>query len=108
MLRRIVVTRSQEPLRTAWATRSFAAAGAALDNTIKVSGMLFDEQYHPVRVPGETVLSLTRPATVGFNYAAMVDATRPAAYGMRAVFDNEEAIERLKAEKSTEVVGVFV
>jgi subtilisin family serine protease len=109
MLRRIVVTRGHEELRAAWRTRSFTAgASSTLRQSMQVPGMHIDETYHPVRVPGQTALSLNPAATRNFNYESLSDVNRPAAYGVRAMFDDEAAIERAKASIGTELVGVFV
>lgn len=108
MIRRIVLTRGREELRTAWAARSFAAAGTVLASAVGVRGMSFDENYHPVRVPGESSLRLSRPRSLGFDYRSLHDANRRgAAYAVRAEFEDEEAVERMKAERGEEVVGVF-
>lgn len=107
MVRKIVLTRGHEWLRDSWDAKSFAPAGIKLQADIKTAGMEFDETYHPVRVPGESALKLAQPAAVGFNYGAMSDASRPAAYSVRAVFDDEDAVERLKADRPDEVIGVY-
>lgn len=107
MVRKIVLTRGHEWLRAGWNERSFAPAGTRLRSEIKTRGMEFDETYHPVRVPGESALKLSRPPAVGFNYRAMSDISRRAAYSVRAVFDDEEAVERLKADRADEIIGVY-
>ena len=107
MIRKIVMTRGHEWLRSGWTTRSFAPAGAGLQKEIKTAGMSFDENYHPVRVPGESVLKLSQPKAVGFNYSALSDTSKPAAYSVRALFDDEDAVERLKADRADEVIGVY-
>lgn len=107
MLRKIVLTRGHEWLRDGWRSRSFAAAGTGLQKEIKVAGMDFDEGYHPVRVPGEPALRFAQPVALGFNYSTLSDVARPAAYSVRAVFNDEDAIERLKADRASEVIGVY-
>src|SRR5438874_12292570 len=112
MIRRIVVTRGHEFLRSAWANRSFAVAGLELEKQIKVRGVEFDSHYHPVRVPGKGKYTLTPARALGFNYGDLVNAqpepNRPANYAIVAQFDDEEAVERLKADKKEEVAGVYV
>ena len=112
MLRRIVLTRGHEPLRDAWRARSFIASNAAslLDKRVKVRGMVFDESYHPVRVTGESGLAVAQPMALGFNYRALDlhGVNEPgAAYATRAMFDDEEAIERMKSDRADEVIGVY-
>lgn len=104
MLRRIVLVRSHEPLAAGWTARSFGPAGSHLAATLKVSGMQLDEKYHPVRVTGRMGLPGERPTALGFNYARVGPVTN---YALRAEFDDEEAIERLRQDRREEVVGVY-
>ncbi len=104
MIRRIVLIRSHEPLEAGWAAKSFGPAGQLLTATVKVRGMLFDEKYHPVRVPGRIGMPAERPIAAGFNYAAVGPMTT---YAVRSEFEDEEAIERLRQDRRQEVVGVF-
>lgn len=104
MLRRIVLIRSLAPLEDGWIARSFAPAGPLLTLSIKVSGMEWDEEYHPVRVLGRIGVPAELPEAEGFNYAS----TGPiSSYAVRSEFDNEDAIERLLYDRRQEVVGVF-
>ena len=112
MLRRIVLTRGHEPLREAWDARSFGVARAAslLEKNIKVKGMVFDERYHPVRVPGESGLSVAQPTALGFDYHNIgLHAVRKpgAAYATVGMFDDHEAVERLKSDRPDEIIGVY-
>jgi subtilisin family serine protease len=75
-----------------------------LDRTIKVSGMRFDEKYHPVRVSGRVALPPERPTARGFNYGNVEAVTT---YGVRCEFEDEGAIERLRHERAQDVVGIF-
>jgi len=93
MLRRIVVVRRQESLAAAWRARSFATAGATLDR-LTVSGMHVDEQYPPVRLTGRAAAAAERPAARGFNYRTGL--SQQSVFVVRALFDDQEAIERLK------------
>jgi subtilisin family serine protease len=104
MLRRIVLIRSHEPLEASWSARSFAPAGLLLENTIKVAGMQFDEKYHPALVAGRIAVPAERPSAKGFNYGRVGAVT---AYSVRAEFDDEEAIERLRHDRRQEVIGVY-
>ena len=104
MLRRIVVVRRQESLAAAWRARSFATAGTTLDR-LSVSGMHVDEQYPPVRLTGRAAATAERPAARGFNYGTGL--SQQSAFVVRALFDDQEAIERLKRERGGEVAGVF-
>jgi subtilisin family serine protease len=112
MLRRIVLTKGHEPLKNAWNARSFAASSAAslLDTKVKVQGMVFDEGYHPVRVTGESALAMEQPLALGFNYRSLAlhAVNEPgAAYATRGMFDDEDAIERMKSDRGEEVIGVY-
>jgi hypothetical protein len=107
MLRRIVVTRAHEPLGDAFRARSFGPAEPVLRESVKVRGMEFDETLHPVRVPGAPALRLLRPEASGFNYRDLARPKGPSAYAVRARFDDQEAIERLRADRRGEVIGVF-
>ncbi len=112
MLRRIVLTRGHEPLRDAWNARSFSVAPAAslLEKDVKVKGMVFDERYHPVRVPGESGLTVAQPTALGFDYHNIgLHAVRKsgAAYATVGLFDNHDAVERLKYDRADEVIGVY-
>ena len=107
MLRRIVLTRSHEPLGEAFRTRSFGPAGAILEQAVKVRGMDFDESLHPVRIFGGPALRVARPSAAGFNYGGLHDSSGPRVYAMRADFQDQDAIERLRSDKKDEVVGVF-
>jgi hypothetical protein len=104
MLRRIVLVRRQEALNAAWLGRSFSAAGNTLDR-LKVAGMEFDASYHPVRLSGRATAPAERPAARGFNYGTGL--RQESVYALRTLFDDPEAIERLKREQGADVAGVF-
>ena len=105
MHRRIVLLRSLKPLQQAWGRRSFALVGSLLETAIKVSGMVFDERYHPVRILGRIAPPVERPAARGFNYGN-VDAVTT--YSVRCEFEDEDAIARLRHDRAEDVIGVFV
>lgn len=107
MLRRIVVTRSHEPLGDAFRARSFGPAGSILHQAVKVSGMEFDDKLHPVRIPGAPALRLAQPRAAGFNYRDLSRPEAPGAFAVRALFDDQEAIDRLRADRKGEVIGIF-
>lgn len=107
MIRRIVLIRSHDWLRDAWERRSFAVAGLNLENAIKVRGTQFDEGYHPVWVAGNAAFTLSQPQAAGFNYRSLFSVEAPPTYSVRAEFEDEEAIARLKTDRQGEVVGVF-
>lgn len=96
MHRRIVMIRRHEWLQRAWQTRSFKSAGLELEKQLKVAGLALDETYHPVRVPGHARSPGERPV------ARAIDA-----YAVRARFDDEEAVSRLRRERTVDIVGVF-
>jgi subtilisin family serine protease len=104
MMRRIVLIRRREPLEEGWSTRSFAAAGAFLDTSIKVQGVQFDERYYPVRVSGRITLPADRPTAMGYNYGDVGPVTT---FSVRSEFEDEEAIARLRLDRRQEVVGVY-
>src|SRR5216683_594316 len=106
MPRRIVLVGKGESLQRAWRSRSFGLAGADLERLLHVAGFALDDTYHPVRVAGRLGPPAERPAARGFRYA------RPGggpidSYAVRAIFDDEEAVHRLRRERGTDVVGVF-
>jgi len=105
MIRRIVLVRKHEPLEASWHARSFSMAGPLLDSTIKVTGMEFDDKYHAVAVSGRAGVAADRPVASGFNYR---DVGAVTTYSLRAQFDDEEAVQRLRRDRREEVVGVFV
>jgi subtilisin family serine protease len=107
MLRRIVVTRAHPSLREAFRARSFGPAGHLLRHAVEVRGMEFDDRLHPIRVPGASALGLLRPQAAGFSYRALTGPRGPSAYALRARFDDQDAIERLRADRPGEVVGVY-
>src|SRR2546422_238748 len=104
MPRCIVLIRSHEPLREGWRKRSFSPAGPLLDSRVKVSGVRFDETYHPVQVLRRIGGGDDPPVASGFNYGRVGPA---ATYAVRAEFDESDAIERLRRERQPEIVGVF-
>lgn len=104
MIRRIVLIRSHEPLEAGWSARSFSQAGGFLDRSIKVQGVQFDENYHPVRVTGRAAPPSDRPAAMGFDYREVGPVTT---YSVRSEFDDEEAVQRLRSDRRQEVVGVY-
>lgn len=104
MLRRIVLVRRQESLTAAWTRRSFSTAGTTLER-MKVSGMQFDETYPPVRLSGRAAAAAERPAARGFNYGTGL--RQECVFAVRTLFDDQEAIERLKRERAGDVAGVF-
>lgn len=104
MVRRIVLIRRHEPLEAGWSAKSFAAAGSFLDQSIQVRGMRFDDKYHPVRVTARIGPREDRPVASGFNYGVVGPV---ATYSTRAEFDDDEAVERLRADKRDEIVGVY-
>ena len=96
--RRILLIRRQEWLHQAWQTRSFKSVGLELERLVMVTGLAFDDTYHPV-----PVLTHAWPSR-GFRYErpGPVDT-----YAVRASFDDEEAASRLRRERDEVVVGVF-
>lgn len=107
MLRRIVVTRAHESLRDAFRARSFGPAGHMLRHAASVRGMQFDEKLHPVRIPGASAIRHQRPRAAGFNYRTLTSPRAPSAYAVRARFDDQDAIDRLRADRRTEIFGVY-
>src|SRR5262245_19785965 len=102
MLRRILVVRREESLGQAARARSFGPAAPHLSRAALTPGMAFDETYHPVRLTGRSAILAERPRAMGFNYDASV--ARDDAYAVRATFDDEEAIERLRRDRPGEVL----
>lgn len=104
MQRRIVLIRKYDWLHRAWQSRSFATAGGELERQLKVLGLALDDTYHPVRVPGRIGPWSDLPAARGFDYArrGLIDT-----YAVRASFDDEEAVSRLRRDRGADVIGVF-
>src|SRR5437867_290475 len=106
MPRRIVLVGKGESLDRAWRSRSFGHAGADLERLLHVPGFAPDVTYHPVRVAGRLGSPADRPAARGFRYAGSGGGPIDS-YAVRAIFDDEEAVHRLRRERGTDVVGVF-
>src|SRR3989442_15370028 len=103
MPRCIVLIRSHEPLQDGWRKRSFAPAGSLLDSRVKVAGVRFDETYHPVQVLRRIGGGDDPPDARGFNYGAVGPADT---YAPRVEVDDEDAIERPRRGRQSEIVGV--
>jgi subtilisin family serine protease len=103
-MRRIVLVRQHEWLEAAAAARAFGAAASALHEHVAVRGMAFDEAYHPVAVRGRVGPRGEYARAAGFDYATVAPMTT---YCVRTEFDDEEAVERLRADRAFEVVGVY-
>ena len=106
MPRRIVLVGKGESLHRAWRSRSFGLAGAELESLLHVAGFALDDTYHPVRVAGRLGPAAERPAARGFHYARSGGGPIDT-YAVRAIFDDEEAVHRLRRERGMDVVGVF-
>src|SRR2546422_68701 len=104
MSRCIVLIRSHEPLEEGWRKRSFGPAGPLLEGRVKVSGVRFDEAYHPVQVRRRIGGGDDPPAASGFNYRGVGPA---ATYALRVEADDQDAIERLRRDRQPDIVGVF-
>jgi len=104
MPQRIVLINKHESLHRAWRSRSFGPAGVELEQLLHVAGFALDDTYHPVRVAGRVGAPAERPAARGFRYArpGLIDT-----YAVRAIFDDDEAVHRLRRERAGHVVGVF-
>ncbi len=107
MLRRIVVLRKQEELTEAARVRSFAPAQGMLESQIQVRGLQIDASYHPVSVPGLAVVAKDTSVAASSNYRDMYKTSMGAAFGVRVVADDEEALQRLLRDRKDEVVGVY-
>jgi subtilisin family serine protease len=104
MQRRIVMIGSHELLQAGWRNRSFGPAGPHLDDRVRVAGVRFDETYHPVRVWRRRGGGDDPPAASGFNYGVVGPAET---YAVRVEYDDEDAIQRLRRDRHSEIVGVF-
>lgn len=104
MIHRIVLVRSHRPYEAAYAAKSFERAGRTLERAITVRGTQFDEKYYPVRVLGQADWPDDRFRAMGFHY----DRIGPVkTFAVRAKFADEEAINRMRADRSQEVMGIF-
>ncbi|HEY3220669.1 MAG TPA: hypothetical protein VGJ80_08055, partial [Gemmatimonadales bacterium] len=106
MPRRILLVGKGEALHRAWRSRSFGPAGVELERLLHVTGFALDDTYHPVRVAGRLGSAAERPAAHGFRYAR-AEGGPIDNYVVRAIFDDEEAVHRLRRERGMDVVGVF-
>src|SRR5204862_4685123 len=106
MPRRILLVGKGESLHRAWRSRSFGLAGADLEKLLHVPGFALDDTYHPVRVAGRLGSPADRPAARGFRYAR-AEGGPIDTYAVRAIFDDEEAVHRLRRERGMDVFGVF-
>src|SRR2546430_12469171 len=106
MPRRIVLVGKGESLHRAWRSRSFGLAGAELEKLLHVAGFALDDTYHPVRVAGRLGSPAERPAARGFRYGRSGGGPIDS-YAVRAIFDDEEAVHRLRRGRGTDVVSVF-
>jgi subtilisin family serine protease len=104
MPRRIMLIRKHDWLHQAWQSRSFGPAGGELERQVKVPGLALDDTYHPVLVLWRRVSPAQRPAARGFDYArgGLIDT-----YAVRASFDDEDAVHRLRHDRGADIVGVF-
>lgn len=103
-MRRIVLVRPHDWLAAAAAERAFSTAARPLHEHVAVRGMAFDERYHPVAVPGRLAPKGDHARAAGFDYRAAAPRTT---YCLRTEFDDEDAVERLRADRAFEVVGVY-
>src|SRR6266566_5208349 len=76
MPRRIVLVRSHDPLQEGWRQRAFGPAGLLLEERVKVSGVRFDETYHPVQVwrrsgRGDAAIGATADVARGLGVPAL-------------------------------------
>jgi subtilisin family serine protease len=104
MSRYIVLIRGHEPLQDGWRKRSFGPARPLLEARVRVPGVKFDETYHPVQVRRRSAGGDDPPTASGFNYGALAPG---ATYAVRMDADDEDAIERLRRDRDSEIVGVF-
>src|SRR5829696_8056030 len=105
-LRKIVLLREKESFGRSWTARSFGPAGVELASNVKVAGVEFHEQIQAVPIYRRM------PARVSVATAALGNPVRPAgmphnAYAVVGMFDDEEAVARMKQDRSDEVLGVY-
>ena len=108
MLRRIVLLRSRDWLQAGWVQRSFAAAGVGLTKQVQVKGLEFSPSLPPIRAFGRSPTYLSKPLG-RTNYALLGAAWKrtTSPYAVVGMFEDEEAVQRLKQDKKEEVIGVF-
>ena len=105
MLRRIVLIRPHEFLAEAWQKRAFSFAAQGLEQQMKVRGLQFLGETHPVPAfkPGG---ALKRERGTKIRYRAQRQ-TEKDAYAVVSMFEDQSAVERLKKDRANQVVGVF-
>ena len=104
MARRIVLVRSSGPLAAAWESRSFAPAGSLLNIDVRVAGLEFDEGFHPVRVAGWLGGLPGAVPAAGYDYGMPGPIIT---YALRVDLADQDAADRLRRDRSRDVVGVF-
>lgn len=106
LLRRLLIMHPHAVLSEGSTRRSFAIAQQALAGSASVRGMRFDEHYHPVRISGRASARANRPRAAGFNYISRRQPNSDA-FALRAHFDDEDAVARLRADCGDWVAGVY-
>lgn len=104
-LRKIIVIKKDEKLEEAADTRSFSVARSALEDMLKPKGFVLDDRYHPVRLKGKAVILEEKPKAIGFDYAFLNKPKKESLYVVRADFDDEKSVEKVKEE--SKVVGIY-
>src|SRR5690348_13143264 len=103
MARRIVLIRGQASLEQAWRARSFGPAGLVLEGLSKVAGVQVDETYHPVEV--QRRIGIGHRVPDGSNYGLIAPAS---SYAVRVEVTDEDAVARLRRDRGSDVLGVYV
>jgi subtilisin family serine protease len=108
MIRRIVLLRPKEWLKDGWSKRSFGAAGVALTQQVGVKGLEFSPELPPIRAFGKSPTYLAKvPGVVNYSGLGAAWKQSSSPYAVVGMFDDEEAIQRLKQDRQQEVIGVF-
>ena len=70
-------------------------------------GLRVDENYHPVFIPGLPAIRQKPLAAEGLRYDELFRGRTGTAYGVRVEATDEDAIHRLRHDRSEEVIGVY-
>ena len=107
LLRKIIVVKKHKLLEEAWTSRSFSLAKILLEDRLRPEGFEIDESQPPVQLKGKGPVLATRTAAAGFNYKGLERSMDLDLFSVRAKFDDEAQVDKLREKHLDEVVGIF-
>lgn len=109
--------KKDERLKAASQAHSFSIAKNRLEDVLKPNvtnynnnnnKMRIDETYPPVEIKGKAPIMDEKPVALGFNYRLLSEPREDkSVYGIRVIFEDQDAIEKLIEEHPDDVQGVF-